>query len=217
MTDWHYKTLVETAEAIRTRALSPVELTHAILQRIEATQPALYAYAVLTPELAMAQAVAAERDIAAGKYRGLLHGIPIAVKDICDTAAVATAAGMTIHAGRVPNTDATVVARLAAVGAVLLGKVQLTEGAFAKHHPHIDVPRNPWNSNYYAGASSSGSGVAAAAGLAFATIGSDTGGSIRFPAAANGVTGLKPTWGRVSRHGVFPLAPSLDHIGPLAR
>ncbi|WP_343287065.1 amidase [Rhizobium sp. AC27/96] len=217
MTDWHYATLMETADAIRSGTISPVELTQAMLDRIAALDPQLKAYATVTPALALTQARQAEAEISAGRYRGMLHGIPIALKDIYDTAGIVTAAGMPIHADRKPNSDATVVKRLAEAGAVLLGKLQLTEGVFAKHHPTIAPPRNPWNEAYYAGASSSGSGVATAAGLCFATLGSDTGGSIRFPSAANGVTGLKPTWGRVSRHGVFPLADSLDHVGPMAR
>jgi len=217
MENYAYATLTETAEAIRARKLSPVELTQAMLERIAAVDSTLYAYARVTPELAMAQARQAESEIAAGHYRGPLHGIPIAHKDICDTAGIATAAGMPLRSLHVPQEDATVVARLAAAGAVTLGKLQLTEGAFAKHHPKIVPPRNPWNADYYAGASSSGSGVAVAAGLCFGATASDTGGSIRYPAAANGIVGLKPTWGRVSRAGVFPLAPSLDHIGVLAR
>jgi amidase len=217
MTDQAYATLTETADAVRLRKISPVELAAAILERIEALDPQLHAYAALTPDLAMAQARKAEADIAAGEYLGPLHGIPIAIKDICDTAGIVTASGMPLRARHVPDEDSTVVRRLAEAGAVLLGKLQLTEGAFAKHHPMIQPPVNPWNADYYSGASSSGSGVATAAGLCFGAIGSDTGGSIRYPAAANGVTGLKPTCGRVSRHGVFPLAPSLDHIGTLTR
>lgn len=217
MADWHYETLTETADAIRSRTVSPVELTNALLNRIAVLDPQLRAYATVTPELALAQARRAEAEIAEGRYRGPLHGIPIALKDIYDTAGIVTAAGMPIHKERKPNSDATVVRRLAEAGAVLLGKLQLTEGVFAKHHPTIAPPRNPWNEHYYAGASSSGSGVATAAGLCFASLGSDTGGSIRFPSAANGVTGLKPTWGLVSRHGVFPLAGSLDHVGPMTR
>jgi amidase len=216
-TDLHYATLLEAAEEVRTRKVSPVELTRAMLNRIEKLEPQVHSYATVMQELALAQAVQAEREIMEGKYRGPLHGIPIAVKDICDMSGVTTAAGMTIRPSSLPEEDSTVVERLTDGGAVVLGKLQLTEGAFAKHHPSVVVPQNPWNSDFYAGASSSGSGVATAAGLAFGTIGSDTGGSIRFPAAANGVTGLKPTWGRVSRYGVFPLAPSLDHIGPLTR
>src|SRR6202012_2012069 len=136
---------------------------------------------------------------------------------IVPPAGVGTSACMPIHARHVPAFDATVYARLRAAGAILLGKLQLTEGAFVNHHPDVKVPVNPWHEDYYAGASSSGSGVATAAGLCCASLGSDTGGSIRFPSAANGITGLKPTWGRVSRHGVFALAASLDHIGPMAR
>lgn len=217
MTDLHYATALETAAAIKARKISPVELTRAILERIAKLAPQLHAYATVTPELALAQASRAEQEIGQGNSRGPLHGVPVAVKDICNTADVVTAAGMPLHTRHVPQADATVVKRLADAGAILLGKLQLTEGAFAKHHPAITAPRNPWNVDYYAGASSSGSGVATAAGLCFGALGSDTGGSIRFPASANGITGLKPTWGRVSRHGVFALADSLDHIGPMTR
>lgn len=217
MTDWHYANLVEAADAIRSRKISPVELTSALLDRIARLEPLLHSYATVTSELAFAQARRAEAEIAAGSYRGPLHGIPLAVKDICNTAGVVTAAGMAIHSRHVPDFDATVVKRLADAGAVLLGKLQLTEGAFVSHHPKVTPPSNPWNASYYAGASSSGSGVATAAGLCFGSLGSDTGGSIRFPCSANGITGLKPTWGRVSRHGVFPLAASLDHVGPMTR
>ncbi len=146
-----------------------------------------------------------------------LHGVPIAVKDLCFTEGIATAAGMPLHRDFVPAFDATVVRRLREAGAVLLGKLQLTEGAFADHHPSIPPPVNPWHADHWSGASSSGSGVATAAGLCFGSLGSDTGGSIRFPSAANGTTGLKPTWGRVSRYGCFELAASLDHIGPMCR
>jgi amidase len=217
MTDMHYATLLEAADAIGSRKIAPSELTHALLERIARLDPALHSYATVTPELALAQASQADAEIAGGHYRGPLHGIPIAVKDICNTAGIVTGAGMAIHADHVPHFDATVVKRLADAGAVLLGKLQLTEGAFVNHHPTVTPPRNPWNADYYAGASSSGSGVATAAGLCFGSLGSDTGGSIRFPCSANGITGLKPTWGRVSRHGVFALADSLDHIGPMTR
>ena len=213
----HYATLLEAASALKSRKVSAVELTRALLDRIEKTDPSLHSYASVTPELALKQAETSDAEIAAGDYHGPLLGVPIAVKDICNTAGVVTAAGMTIHADNVPDYDSTVVRRLRDAGAVLLGKLQNTEGAFVSHHPKITPPRNPWNADYYAGASSSGSGVATAAGLCFGALGSDTGGSIRFPSAANGVTGLKPTWGRVSRHGVFALAESLDHIGPMAR
>jgi amidase len=215
--DLHYATLTEAANAIRTREVSPVELTYAQLHRIARLDPQLRAFATVTPDLAIAQATRAEKEITAGDYRGPLHGVPLAVKDIFDTAGTVTAAGMPLHAGRLPVLDATTIKRLADAGAVLLGKLQLTEGALAHHHPKVTPPVNPWHPDYYAGASSSGSGVATAAGLCFGSLGSDTGGSIRFPAAATGLTGLKPTWGRVSRHGVFPLAPSLDHVGTLTR
>ena len=132
-------------------------------------------------------------------------------------AGVPTAAGTTIHRNDVAPRDATVVARLRAAGAVIVGKLQMTEGAYGTHHPTIPAPVNPWNAAYWTGVSSSGSGAATAAGLCFGSLGSDTGGSIRFPSTMNGVTGLKPTWGRVSRAGVFPLAESLDHVGPMCR
>ncbi|MGY4572062.1 amidase [Bradyrhizobium sp. USDA 3256] len=212
-----YGSLLETADAIKARKLSPVELTKTMLDRIARLDPSLHSYATVTTDLALVQARKAEADIAAGRYRSRLHGIPVAVKDIYNTAGIVTSAGMPINFGNKPEFDATVVKRLADAGAVLLGKLQLTEGVFAKHHPSVAVPKNPWNADYYAGASSSGSGVATAAGLTFGALGSDTGGSIRYPASANGVTGLKPTWGRVSRYGVFPLAPTMDHVGPLTR
>lgn len=213
----HYLELVDVARRIRSGAVSPVALTRALLARIERLDGNLKSYATVTADLALKQAQQAEAEIARGVYRGPLHGVPIAVKDLCYTKGVPTAAGMAIHAAFKPDHDSTVVERLAAAGAILLGKLQLTEGAFADHHPSITPPVNPWDKDHWSGASSSGSGVATAAGLCFASLGSDTGGSIRFPSAANGVTGLKPTWGRVSRYGVFALADSLDHIGPMTR
>lgn len=213
----HYLELVDVARRIRTGALSPVALTRALLDRIEKVDGTLKSYATVTADVAMKQAQQAEAEIKRGAYRGPLHGVPIAVKDLCYTSGIPTAAGMAIHADFKPTHDSTVVTRFAEAGAVLLGKLQLTEGAFADHHPSITPPVNPWHRDHWSGASSSGSGVATAAGLCFASLGSDTGGSIRFPSAANGVTGLKPTWGRVSRYGVFALAESLDHIGPMTR
>ena len=194
-----------------------MDATQAILDRIDRLDPRLKSYATLTRERALADAAARDAETAAGTSRGPLHGVPIAVKDLCNTEGVATAAGMAIHRANVPTEDATVVARLKAKGAVILGKLQMTEGAFGAHHPSIPAPLNPWNAAYWTGSSSSGSGAATAAGLCFASLGSDTGGSIRFPCTMNGLTGLKPTWGRVSRAGVFPLAESLDHIGPMTR
>ena len=215
--DLHYLELLDVARRVQSKELSPVEVTEALLQRIERKDKRLKSYATLTPELALKQARQAEAEIAKGRIRGPLHGVPIAVKDLCYTKSIPTGAGMPIHARFKPKFDATVVERLRAAGTILLGKLQMTEGAFAEHHPDIAVPVNPWGRDRWSGASSSGSGVATAAGLCYASLGSDTGGSIRFPSAANGLSGLKPTWGRVSRHGVFDLAPSLDHVGPMCR
>jgi amidase len=216
-TPLHYASLDAIARELKARKLSSVDLTRALLDRIARLDPGLRSFATLTPERALADAAARDAETAAGRSRGALHGVPIAVKDLCNTAGVATAAGMAIHRTNVPDEDATVVARLKAHGAVILGKLQMTEGAFGAHHPSIAAPINPWNEAYWTGVSSSGSGVATAAGLCFASLGSDTGGSIRFPSTMNGLSGLKPTWGRVSRAGVFPLADSLDHIGPMCR
>ena len=194
-----------------------MELTQAMLDRIESLDARMHAYAKVTPELALDQARKAEAEIMQRRYRGALHGVPIALKDLCYTKGIPTAAGMPIHRDFRPTYDGTVVRRLNDAGAVCLGKLQLTEGAFADHHPSVVPPVNPWHPDHWSGASSSGSGVATAAGLCFGSLGSDTGGSIRFPSAACGVTGLKPTWGRVSRYGVFELAASLDHLGPMCR
>ena len=215
--EWHYLELLDVGRRIQSRELSSLEVTRSQLSRIEALDPVLKSYATLMVDQATAAARAADAEIGAGQRRGPLHGVPIAVKDLCWTQGVATAAGMTIHRDFVPGEDATVVRKLRNAGAVILGKLQLTEGAYADHHPKISPPVNPWSAAHWPGASSSGSGVATAAGLCFGSLGSDTGGSIRFPSAANGVTGLKPTWGRVSRFGVFELAATLDHIGPMAR
>ncbi|HYJ96949.1 MAG TPA: amidase [Burkholderiaceae bacterium] len=213
----HYLEINEVARLLSSRQLSAVELTQQMLQRIERVDPSLKSYALVTPELALAQAQEADRMLGRRQILSQLHGVPIAAKDLCFTEGVRTASGMPIHHDFVPKFDATAVRKLREAGAVLLGKLQLTEGAFADHHPSIAPPVNPWHADHWSGASSSGSGVATAAGLCFASLGSDTGGSIRFPSAANANTGLKPTWGRVSRHGCFELAASLDHIGPMCR
>ena len=216
-TDLHYLGLVDVGRKIQTKELSPVEATKAMLGRIEKLDGKLKSYAYVMADSALAEAAAAEKEIASGKIRGPLHGVPVAVKDLCWVKGAPAAHGMTIHRDFRPTEDATVVARLKDAGAIILGKLQQTEGAYADHHPKIDPPKNPWNADLWSGASSSGSGVATAAGLCFGSLGTDTGGSIRFPSAANGVTGLKPTWGRVSRYGAFELAATLDHIGPMAR
>src|SRR3954451_14729858 len=215
--DVHYLSIAELSRLLAARKLSPVELAEEMLRRIERVDPALKSYALVTPELALAQARVAEQMIGRRQILSQLHGVPIAVKDLCWTEGIATAAGMPLHRDFIPTVDATAVRKLREAGAVLLGKLQLTEGAFADHHPDVPPPVNPWHRDHWSGASSSGSGVATAAGLCFGSLGSDTGGSIRFPSAANGVTGIKPTWGRVSRYGAFELAATLDHIGPMAR
>jgi amidase len=215
--DLHYFELMELAARLQAREVSPVAVTQALINRIATLDGALGSYAVVTADAAMAQAEAAEADIAVGHYRGPLHGVPIAVKDLCWIKGVPTAAGMAIYRDYRPQDDATVVRRLKQAGAVLLGKLQLTEGAYSDHHPSVTPPKNPWNADYWPGISSSGPGAAMAAGLCYGSLGSDTGGSIRWPSAANGLTGLKPTWGRVSRYGVFELAATLDHVGPMAR
>ena len=217
MDELHYLEIGEIARLLARRQVSAVELTEHLLRRIELLDPGLRSYARVTPEFARAQAADADRMIGKRQILSQLHGVPIAVKDLCFTKGIPTAAGMPMHRDFVPAFDATVVRRLREAGAVLLGKLQLTEGAFADHHPAITPPVNPWRADHWSGASSSGSGVATAAGLCFGSLGSDTGGSIRLPSAVDGVTGLKPTWGRVSRHGCFELAASLDHIGPMCR
>jgi amidase len=216
-TDIHYLGLVEIGRQIHAKKLSPLEVTKMMLERIERLDGKLKSYAYVMSEAALAEAARAEKEIASGKIRGPLHGVPVAIKDLCWDKNGPAAHGMTIHRDFRPSEDATVVARLKDAGAIILGKLQQTEGAYADHHPKIDPPKNPWNADLWPGASSSGSGAATAAGLCFGSLGTDTGGSIRFPSAANGVTGLKPTWGRVSRYGAFELAATLDHIGPMAR
>ncbi len=205
------------AARIRSRELSATEVARAMLRRIERVDPALGAFARTTPELALEQAADVDARLARGEPLGPLAGVPVAVKDLCWTRGVPTAAGTTVFRDFVPDADGTVVRRLREAGAVLLGKLQMTEAAFSAHHPDVVPPRNPWDAAAWTGSSSSGSGVATAAALCHGSIGTDTGGSIRFPSAACGVTGLKPTWGRVSRFGAFELAASLDHLGPMCR
>ncbi len=216
-TDLCFLGLVGIGRRIRAREVSSVDVTRAILERIAQLDGRLGSYARVAPEMALEAAGDADREIEQGLFRGPLHGVPVAVKDLFHTKGVATAAGTTIHKDFVPGRDATVVYRLKAAGAVLLGKLQMTEGAFSGHHPSIKPPVNPWSEAHWSGVSSSGSGVATAAGLCYGSLGTDTLGSIRFPSTMNGITGLKPTWGRVSRAGVFALAESLDHVGPMAR
>lgn len=213
----HTLEIATLSRLIQQREVSPVELVTHMLERIRRFDPDLHAYACVTEELAYQQAELMQQRLSRGQYLGPLHGVPIALKDLSFTNGIPTSAGMPIHRNHIPTFNGTAVQRLYDAGAVLLGKLQLTEGAFTEHHPNVAVPVNPWGRDTWSGASSTGSGVAVAAGLCFGATGSDTGGSIRFPSAANGVTGIKPTWGRVSVHGAFELAASLDHLGPMAR
>jgi amidase len=216
-TDVHYEALSTVAKQIESGKLSPVELTEQMIARIKRIDGDLHSYVTLMEEQAMSGARAAEKEIKAGRYQGPLHGVPIGIKDLLYTAGVPTMGGTFALKDFVPDFNATVVDRLVAAGAVPLGKNTLCEGAMGPYHPGLKVPVNPWDPGRWSGVSSSGSGVAVAAGLCFASIGSDTGGSIRYPSAANGCVGLKPTYGRVSRYGVIPLAETLDHVGPMTR
>lgn len=211
-------TLSELSRLIRTREASPVEITRDMLARIERLNPTLNAYLQVTSELALSEAKQAEEEIASGQYRGPLHGIPYAAKDLMYTRGIPTTAGTKIFADFVPAYDAAVVEKLRQAGAVLLGKSHLHENAYGitSNNPHYGPVRNPWNTDRIPGGSSGGSTAALAAGLCAFSLGTDTGGSIRIPAAFCGVTGLKPTFGRVSRHGMFLLGESLDTIGPFA-
>lgn len=212
-------TVAEAADLIRRKEVSATELTEAVLERIDAVEERVNAYITLTSREALAQAAAADREIQSGGWRGPLHGIPIALKDLIDTAGIRTTAGSSIFEQRVPTSDATVVRRLHDAGAVLLGKLNLHEFAYGVTtiNPHFGITHNPWKLDRVPGGSSGGSAAALAAGECFASLGTDTGGSIRIPAAYCNVVGLKPTYGRVSRAGIIPLSWSLDHVGPMTR
>ncbi len=209
----------EAAELLRRKKISPVDLATACLDRIERLNPVLNAFITVTHESAMAQARVAEDEIQRGQWRGPLHGIPVGLKDLIDTAGIRTTCGSALFADRVPTEDAEVVQRLKRAGAVLIGKQNLQEFAYGgtSASSHYGAVHNPWNPKHIAGGSSGGSAAAVAAGMCFGAIGSDTGGSIREPAAFCGIVGLKPTYGRVSTRGVFPLSWSLDHVGPICR
>ena len=211
-------TIAEAARQIAAKKLSPVELTQACLDRVQALDDRLNAFIRLTPERAMAEARAAEAAIMASGPKGPLHGIPIGLKDIVDTKGIATTCQSKILADNIPDTDAACAEKLAAAGTVLIGKTTTHE--FADGGPSFDLPwppaRNPWNPDHFTAGSSSGTGAGTAAGLILGGIGTDTGGSIRGPAALCGIAGIKPTYGLVSRTGVAPAAFSLDHIGPMA-
>jgi aspartyl-tRNA(Asn)/glutamyl-tRNA(Gln) amidotransferase subunit A len=211
--------IAEAGERLRRRTLSPVELTRAYLARIQAEDAAARCYITVLQDRALAAAATAEREIAGGGYRGALHGIPIAVKDLVMTRGIRTTCGSRILKDWVPDTDATVAARLAEAGAILLGKLNMHEFAYGPTgvNPHYGTAANPWGRDRMPGGSSSGSGAGVAAGLCAGALGTDTGGSIRIPASLCGIVGLKQTYGLVSRAGVVPLAWSLDHIGPMTR
>ena len=209
----------DAAKALRERKTTCVALARAALAQIEALQPQTNAFLTVTADAALARAAVLDQELGAGRDRGPLHGIPYACKDNIDTAGVRTSVGSRFFENRVPGADAVVVERLAAAGAVMLGKTNLNEfaaGTSGKNMRFGDV-RNPWSSQHSAGGSSSGSAVAVAAGMALAALGTDTGGSIRVPAACTGIVGLRPTFGRVPLQGVFPRAESLDVVGPLVR
>ena len=209
----------EIAPMIAAKEVSPVDLTERMLSRIERLNPRLNAYMTVTGEQAMEQARAAEREISGGGYRGPLHGVPLAVKDLFATKGVRTTAGSKMLTDWTPDEDAAVVTMLDEAGAIGLGKLGMHEWAYgvSSDNAHFGPVRNPWNTEHIPGGSSGGSGAATAAGLAYATIGSDTGGSIRIPAAFCGCVGLMPTYGRASLYGAIPLSWTLDHAGPLTR
>jgi aspartyl-tRNA(Asn)/glutamyl-tRNA(Gln) amidotransferase subunit A len=217
--DLTFGSIEDAAALLASRQLSPVELAQAQLERVEQLQPKLNAFIVVTRDAALDEARVAEREIMAGNHRGPLHGIPIAHKDLFQTKGVQTTMGSSILRGWVPDEDAAVVTMLRDAGAVSLGKLGMHEWAYGttSDNIHFGAIHNPWNLDHVPGGSSGGTGAAVAAGLIFAGTGSDTGGSIRMPAAACGCVGLMPTYGRVSLHGALPLSWTLDHAGPLAR
>src|SRR5579859_3193526 len=211
--------LAAASRAVQKKEVSPVELTRACLERIERLNPKLNAFITVTNEMALEQARTAEAEIARGEWKGPLHGIPLAVKDLIETAGVRTTAASAVLKDNVPTWDAEVIRRLKSAGAILLGKLNLHEFAYGGSGiiGHFGPARNPWNTAHVTGGSSSGSAAAVAACLCYGAIGTDTAGSIRLPAACCGITGLKPTYGLVSMRGVIPLSWSLDHVGPMAR
>jgi len=211
--------LSEASQLVRNKKISPVQLTQERLKQIERLNGKLAVFITVTAESALAQARVAESEIQRGYWRGPLHGIPIALKDLMDTAGVRTTAGSELFKDRIPTEDAEVVRRLKAAGAVILGKLNLHEFAYGGSSvvSYFGPVHNPWDLNYSAGGSSGGSAAAVAARLCYAAIGTDTGGSVRQPASYCGIVGLKPTYGRVSASGVIPLSWSLDHVGPMTR
>jgi aspartyl-tRNA(Asn)/glutamyl-tRNA(Gln) amidotransferase subunit A len=212
-------TIAEASDLLRRKQISPVDLTSACLDRIEQLNPKINAFITVLHDSALAEARRAETEITTGQWRGPLHGIPIGLKDLIDTAGVKTTCGSALFADRIPTEDADIVRRLKAAGAVLIGKQNMQEFAYGgtSTSSYFGPVRNPLDLERIAGGSSGGSAAAVASGMCFGAIGTDTGGSVREPAAFCGIVGLKPTYGRVSTRGVFPLSISLDHVGPLCR
>jgi aspartyl-tRNA(Asn)/glutamyl-tRNA(Gln) amidotransferase subunit A len=219
MDDLAFLSIQDAATLVKSKAVSPVELARACLLRIEALNPSLHAFITVTADTALDEARRAQSEVQRGLWRGPLHGIPVALKDSIDTAGVRTTGGSALFQHRVPREDAAVVERLKNAGAVLLGKLNMQEFAYGGTSvpSHFGPVSNPWDLQCIAGGSSGGSAAAVAAGLCYASLGTDTGGSIREPAAFCGVVGLKPTYGAVSNRGVIPLSWSLDHVGPITR
>jgi aspartyl-tRNA(Asn)/glutamyl-tRNA(Gln) amidotransferase subunit A len=211
-------TILELSRRLRTKEISPVEVTRFILARIERLDSRLGTFITVMADSALEDARAAEIEIGAGRWRGPLHGVPIALKDLIDTAGVRTTSGSALHKDRIPDADAEVVRRLKQAGAVIVGKNNLHEFAYGGSSlvSHFGDVHNPWDLSRIAGGSSGGSAAAVAAGLCYAAIGTDTAGSIREPSSLCGCVGLKPTYGRVSSRGVIPLSSSLDHVGPIS-
>jgi aspartyl-tRNA(Asn)/glutamyl-tRNA(Gln) amidotransferase subunit A len=213
------RSIAEAAEQIRQQKISPVELARECLERIDRLNPTLNAFITVTAESALAEAQKAEREIQSGNWRGPLHGIPIGLKDLIDTAGLRTTAASGVFRDRIPSEDADIVKKLKAAGAVFVGKQNLQEFAYGSSSliSHFGPVRNPVNPEFIAGGSSSGSAAAVASGMCYAAIGTDTAGSIRQPASICGVVGLKPSYGLVSTRGIIPLSQSLDHAGPITR
>jgi aspartyl-tRNA(Asn)/glutamyl-tRNA(Gln) amidotransferase subunit A len=219
MSDLTHLTIAEAADLLARREIAAVELTEAHLRRIDAHDTHLNSFITVTSDHALTQARAADAELTRGVRRGPLHGIPLALKDLYDTAGIRTTAGSTFFADRIPDTDARAVTLLYQAGAVLLGKLNMHEWALGvtNINPHYGPSRNPWDPSRITGGSSGGAAAALAAGLCMGALGSDTGGSIRIPSSLCGIVGLKPTFGRVSLQGVIPLSWNLDHAGPMAR
>jgi aspartyl-tRNA(Asn)/glutamyl-tRNA(Gln) amidotransferase subunit A len=214
--DLCFATITELGPRLARRDISPVEVLEAVLRRVEPHNDAMHVFITITRDVALAQARQAEREIQSGDYKGPLHGIPIALKDNIATKGIRTSCASLVEPDWMPDHDATAYARLREAGAVLVGKTNLSEYAFSEH-PAYPQSVNPWRLDRTAGGSSSGSGVAVATGMAYGALGTDTGGSVRYPAHVNGVVGIQGTYGRVSRHGIVPLSYSLDNVGVLTR